>query len=426
MNRCGNSLCAIGSLCLGLGLATPVRAASLQKVNASEWGVSGLPSYVTMYLYVPDRLASKPPLLVGCHSCGTSGTGYFGQLSGVKAAADSNGFILIIPEATGQNCWDAGSTKSLTHDGGGDTQAIAQMVRYALSKYQADATRVYVMGGSSGGMMTQALLGVYPDLFVAGAARAGVPAGCWAVSYSASNQWSGPCAGGQVTHTAQEWGNLVRAMYPGYTGHRPRVQLFQGTADETISFHNFGESIKEWTNVLGLSASPTSTDTTTSQGYTYDRQFWSSGCGYTVLEAWAAQNGKHSMPYEQPAILEFFGLDRAGGPDPELAACSADGGTGGTGTGGTGTGGRSGTGGRATGGRATGGVVSNGGVFASGGTGGASPVTGGSSGIGGTGGVTDPETCNCRTTNGGSGRARGWLLAFALLFARRARRRNSR
>ena len=43
------------------------------------------------------------------------------------------------------------------------------MVRYALTKYGADASRVYAFGGSSGAMMTQALLGVYPDLFAAGA-----------------------------------------------------------------------------------------------------------------------------------------------------------------------------------------------------------------------------------------------------------------
>jgi poly(3-hydroxybutyrate) depolymerase len=63
-----------------------------------------------------------------------------------------------------------GSTKSLTHDGGGDTHAIAQMVRYALANHGADESRVYAFGGSSGGMMTQALMGVYPDLFRAGVA----------------------------------------------------------------------------------------------------------------------------------------------------------------------------------------------------------------------------------------------------------------
>jgi poly(3-hydroxybutyrate) depolymerase len=65
-----------------------------------------------------------------------------------------------------------------------DTQAIAQMVRYTIATYDADPTRVYVVGTSSGAMMTQALLGIYPDLFRAGAEFSGVPCGCWSVGYS--------------------------------------------------------------------------------------------------------------------------------------------------------------------------------------------------------------------------------------------------
>jgi len=96
------------------------------------------------------------------------------------------------------------------------------------------------MGGSSGGMLTQAMLAVYPDIFRAGSARAGVPAGCWADGFKAGPQdnWSNTCAAGSVSKTAQQWGDLVRSMYPGYTGHRPRVQLFQGESDTTTSFNN--------------------------------------------------------------------------------------------------------------------------------------------------------------------------------------------
>ena len=96
-------------------------------------------------------------------------------------------------------------------------------------------------------MLVQAMLAVYPDLIRAGAARAGVAAGCWADGYASSNQWSNNCAGGNTTKTAQQWGDLVRAMYPGYTGHRPRLQTYQGDADTTISYKNTGEAIKEST-----------------------------------------------------------------------------------------------------------------------------------------------------------------------------------
>jgi acetylxylan esterase len=355
----------IAAILLGLLAAAPAQAASLVEVTRSTWaGSVNLPSYMQMYIYVPDKMATNPPIYISCHSCGSTATGQIGNIPMAKAAADAQGFILILPDNPNRNCWDVGTTKSLTHDGGGDTQAVAQMVKYTISKYNADPKRVYIMGGSGGAMLVQAMLAVYPDVFRAGAARAGVPAGCWADGYSDSNQWSNNCAAGNTTHTAQQWGDMVRAMYPGYNGHRPRLQTYQGDADATISYKNTGEAIKEWTNVLGLSMTPTSMDTgyKTSQA-TWNRQFWKNSCGQQVFEAWTAPGATHSMNYEEAEMLKFFGLMSAGQPDPEMDC------TGSTGTGGAG--GASGTGGA-------------GGVSGTGGTGGGAGGRGGTTGTGGT------------------------------------------
>jgi poly(hydroxyalkanoate) depolymerase family esterase len=368
-------------------------AASLVEVNKSDWaGSVKLPSYMQMYIYVPDKLAAKPPIFVSSHSCGSTATGQLSNIPLSKAAADKNGFIMILPDNPGQNCWDVGTKASLTHDGGGDTQGVAQMVKYALMKYNGDPGRVYAMGGSGGGMMTQALMAVYPDLFRAGSARAGVPAGCWADGYDSSMQWSNTCAAGSVSKTAQQWGDLVRAMDPNYTGHRPRVQTMQGEADSTISYKNTGEAIKEWTNVLGLSTDPTSSD----KGYkaanaTYDRQFWANACGYNVLEAWSSPGGTHSMPYEEADILKFFGLDVAGGTDPE-PDCNGMGGM--TGMGGApGSGGVTGTAGAVS----MGGAVGAGGRLGAGGASAGSANGGAPSAAGGSGGTP--------TTSAGTGGA---------------------
>ncbi|MCX7726735.1 MAG: PHB depolymerase family esterase [Chitinispirillaceae bacterium] len=299
-------------------------SASLTEVPRNNWaGSVSLPSYVKMYIYVPDKVATNPPIVVSIHACQSSVTGQLDNNKKIKAAADKNGFIIIFPDNPGRNCWDVGSKKALTHDGGGDPHAIAQMVRYALKQYKGDSTRVYAVGGSSGGMMVQALMGVYPELFTAGVPRAGVPCGCWSESYDESQQWSGPCAGGSVSKTAQQWGDLVRAINPNYTGHRPRLQIFHGESDQTINFKNFNESIKQWTNVLGLKTDPDSNAKISppAAGYTYNQKFWKNKCGYIVLEAWSAPGQPHSMTYEEDAILKFFGLDVAGDKDPELSAC---------------------------------------------------------------------------------------------------------
>src|SRR5260370_15839008 len=165
-----------------------------------------------MYIYVPDKLASSPPIVVVSHYCGGNANAMFNNASSIVPVANQRGFIMICQQ-TCNNCWDVGSTKSLTHDGGGDTQAIAEMVKYTITKYSADAGRVYAMGVSSGAMMTEALLGVYPDMFKAGAEFSGVPAGCWGVSYSASKQGSGPCARCRGSARAQQLGDLLRAQY---------------------------------------------------------------------------------------------------------------------------------------------------------------------------------------------------------------------
>jgi poly(hydroxyalkanoate) depolymerase family esterase len=275
-----------------------------------------------MYEYIPAKLASSPPIVVAAHYCGGSASAFFSAASGIVAAADKYGFVMIFPQttnpATSAKCWDVGSTASLSHDGGGDTQAIAQMVKYEVDQRHADASRVYIMGASSGAMLTEAMLAVYPDIFKAGAEFSGVPAGCWSAGWSASSNWGGTCAGGKATKTAEQWGDLVRGMFPGYSGFRPRVQLWHGTADTTINFNNQTEAIKQWTNVLGLSMTPTSTDSMSVSGFKIEK--WQNTCGFTALEAHTQANGGHTTPIDAAAVISFFGLDKTG-PDPETAAC---------------------------------------------------------------------------------------------------------
>ena len=53
---------------------------------------------------------------------------------------------------------------------------------------------------------------------------------------STANQpaaWNSTCAQGKVQATAQYWANTVKNMYPGYTGARPRFQVYHGSADAT-------------------------------------------------------------------------------------------------------------------------------------------------------------------------------------------------
>ena len=77
------------------------------------------------------------------------------------------------------NCWDVQNAASLTHGQGGDAAGIISQVNYAVEKYSADKSKIYVMGFSSGGMMTELMAGSYPDVFEAAAAYSGVAFGCF-------------------------------------------------------------------------------------------------------------------------------------------------------------------------------------------------------------------------------------------------------
>lgn len=70
--------------------------------------------------------------------------------------------------------------------------------------------------------------------------------------------WNSTCSTGQSIWTQQQWANVVYNMYPGYTGARPKMQIYHGMADETLNVQNYYETIKEWTGVFGYSATPQS------------------------------------------------------------------------------------------------------------------------------------------------------------------------
>ena len=144
--------------------------------------------------------------------------------------ADRYGFIVIYPSATRSgNCFDVYTPEALRRNGGSDPVGIVSMVSYVQQRYNADPNRIFVTGASSGAMMTNVLLGDYPDVFKAGAAFTGVPFACFATT--PPNTWNSECANGQVIRTPQQWGDLVRNAYPGYTGARPRMQIWHGTND---------------------------------------------------------------------------------------------------------------------------------------------------------------------------------------------------
>jgi acetylxylan esterase len=271
---------------------------------------SGSPTKLGMYVYLPKKLASPPPIVVAVHHCQGSATGY-AQESKYQPLADKYGFIVIYPNSRSSGgCFDVASTATLTHNGGGDSQTIVNMVKYANQKWGGDLNRTFVTGSSSGAMMTNVLAGAYPDVFKAGSSYSGVPAGCFYVQGATATQdppgWGNSCANGQLTKTAQQWGDQVRGFYPGYTGERTRMQIWHGTADNTLKYPNYQEALKEWSNVLGLTTSKTASNNPQS-GYT--QTIYGDGTSTTAkLVGYSAQGVGHTVPIHEAMDIAFFGI----------------------------------------------------------------------------------------------------------------------
>jgi poly(hydroxyalkanoate) depolymerase family esterase len=303
---------ALAGACAALLLAAMTVAFVSQAAAATLVEVTGFgsnPGNMRMHVYVPDSRPAAPAIVVAMHGCGGSGSGFY-QSSEFAAQADRYGFIVIYPTATQSagfgNCFDTWSDAAKRRGGGSDPVSIMSMINYVQQTYRGDANRVYATGSSSGGMMTQHMLALYPDVFKAGASFMGVPFNCFAGAADYAPGTS-RCTGGSMNRTPQEWGDAVRQAYPGYTGARPRIQLWHGTNDTLVPYQLLQESIEQWTNVFGLSQTPTSTDTPQTN---WNRRRYANSSGTVQVEAYSIQGAGHSLPSAGMAAVavQFFGL----------------------------------------------------------------------------------------------------------------------
>jgi poly(hydroxyalkanoate) depolymerase family esterase len=292
------------------GLAIPATRPAFAAALTEVTGFGANPGGMRMHIYVPDNRPASPPIVVAMHGCGGSGPGFYSS-SEFASLADRYGYIVIYPSAMQEagfgRCFDTWSAAAKRRDGGSDPVSIASMVAYAGRQYNGDLSRVYATGSSSGGMMTQHMLALYPDLFKAGASFMGVPFNCFADAADYPPGSSRCTGNGGANRTPQQWGDAVRQASPGFTGTRPPIQLWHGTSDTLVPYSLLQESIEQWTNVFGLSQTPTSSDTPQP---TWNRRRYADATGAVRVEAVSVQGAGHSLPGSgmAAAAIAFFGI----------------------------------------------------------------------------------------------------------------------
>jgi feruloyl esterase len=245
------------------------------------------PGELRMLTYVPPGLPAGAPLVVVLHGC-TQNAAAYDHGSGWSTLAERHGFAVLLPEQqrsnNGQLCFNWFQPQDVTR-GQGEVESIRQMIEQMLLMHTLDARRVFVTGLSAGGAMTAAMLATSPELFAGGAIIAGLPYA------AASGMMEAFTAMGQVRrHDAVEWGNLVRAA-SDHRGRFPAVQVWQGSADDTVNPGNADQLVLQWTNVLGLPSRPDETETVDGA----EHQVWRRD-GHPVLERWLVPGLAHGTP----------------------------------------------------------------------------------------------------------------------------------
>jgi poly(hydroxyalkanoate) depolymerase family esterase len=272
------------TLLLTLIGATPAAAAVEPVPN-----FGGNPGNLKMFRYVPTGLPAGRPVVVALHGCTQNATGY-GTGAGWTQLADRLRFTVVLPEQQSGNnfnkCFNWFERGDTTR-GQGEAESIAQMVRTTITATGANPARVHVTGLSAGGAMTAVMLATYPEMFAGGGVVAGLAYRCAASMIDAFS-----CMYPGRNLTPAVLGNAVRSA-SSHTGPWPTVSIWQGSADYTVAPANATELVEQWTNVHGIPATPTSTDTVA--GYPHAR--YAAG-GRTVVETYTLTGMGHGQPLD--------------------------------------------------------------------------------------------------------------------------------
>jgi len=264
-------------------------AAVAQPVTLTQvTGFGSNPGALRMFAYVPANLPSGAPLVVAMHGCTESASVYSTQTEWGNLA-DRFGFAVVFPEQASANnsssCFNWFQPGDIARDQG-EALSIKQMVDNMKATHGSDPARIFATGMSAGGLMTTVMMATYPDVFAAGSVNSGGPYDCATSLIATSN-----CQQGKVSHTPQQWGDLVRGAFPGYTGPYPRLIAFHGSSDFTVAPADLQQSVDQWSNVLGIDETPEVNETFR----TATHKVFRDGAGRAMIETYLVTGMGHAL-----------------------------------------------------------------------------------------------------------------------------------
>jgi poly(hydroxyalkanoate) depolymerase family esterase len=276
------------------GLRSPI-------IEVTRFGSN--PGGLRMFAFVPANLQQPRALVVVLHGCGQTAAGYE-HGAGWSTLAKHYGFALLLPEQQVSNnantCFNWFNPEDIARERG-EAASIRQMIRRMVDTHGIDPRRVFITGLSAGGAMTTVMLATYPEVFAGGAVIAGLPFG---VASNVREALTG--MHGARARSRRELGDFVRKA-SHHKGKWPRLSVWHGSADRTVSPANANEIVKQWLDVHHLPPEPMSEGIVDG----YPRQLWWDSEGETLVESYTITDMAHGTPLGTADNDKHYGSEGA-------------------------------------------------------------------------------------------------------------------
>ncbi|OFX42769.1 MAG: hypothetical protein A2046_00615 [Bacteroidetes bacterium GWA2_30_7] len=258
------------------------------------------PGNLKMYVYVPSNLNAEASVVVAMHGCTQTASDYVTN-AGWNDLADECNSIIIYPEQQYLNnynyCFNWFLNGDQTRDNG-EAFSIKQMIDYVKANYTIDSSKIFVTGLSAGAAMTSVMAACYPEIFAGGAIMAGTPYKSGTDATTAYYAMSGT-----VNKTPTEWKALITGQNPTYTGSYPKMAIFHGLLDYTVSPNNITELTEQWTAIHNSDATADITNSSFNGISDIEQLIYYNSINDTVVMTYKISNMGHAVAVDPGSCL---------------------------------------------------------------------------------------------------------------------------
>tara|TARA_R110002049_G_scaffold285698_4_gene467092 strand:- start:261469 stop:262485 length:1017 start_codon:yes stop_codon:yes gene_type:complete len=247
-------------------------------------------------IHVPDSYdpTNKVPLVLTLH--GGGGDAQVGSKIGMTPLADQHGFIAVYPEGINRHWNDGRNSEYFSeHDKKIDDVAfITELVKRLKSKYSIDPNRVFCLGASNGGFMTQRLAIERSETFSAVAILIASMAEPLKESFDPKRPVSVMFMNGTKDPLVPYDGGEVKVNL------FPRLARFQQNKPSRGNCVATDDAVELWRKRNQLDGKESQTtdlpDSDPTDGSTVHLKLWSGGSQGTAVALYRVEGGGHTLP----------------------------------------------------------------------------------------------------------------------------------